>query len=79
MDCEWVAFLVRDGEEIKHHRFHAPTPEEALSKSEEFAKTEWRERQQEFPFTPELPADVILFRCFREWSYVDNRENAKEK
>lgn len=67
---EWMVFLVKDGEEIKHHRFHALTPEEALTKSEEFAKAEWEERQREFPFTPEFPADVVLFQLFHKWQYV---------
>jgi len=67
MGCEWIVILKRDGVEVGNHQFHADTEQEAVEKAELFIKKEHAERQSEFPFTKEYPANAVLFREFRKW------------
>ncbi|MFH1178279.1 MAG: hypothetical protein V1711_00940 [bacterium] len=58
---KYILLLNRKGKEEAFHRFDASDKEEANEKSKSLIMKEWRERQQEFPFTPEPPPDAILF------------------
>jgi hypothetical protein len=67
MDCEWIAILKRAGREIKRSEFHEADESGAIKRVEMMLKIELKERQKEFPFTEEHPANAILYRGFREW------------
>jgi len=57
---KWILVLNRDGQETTH-RFDEPAYPEAKAKSEDLIRKEWQERQREFPFTEEFPAEATLF------------------
>lgn len=61
---KWILILSRDGTETLH-RLEASTPKEAVAKSAILARKEWKERQEQFPFTSESPPSAILFCEFR--------------
>lgn len=67
MDCEWIVILKRGGQEIRRSEFHAAEEKEAIERVEFILKKELQERQREFPFTQEYPANAVLYRGFREW------------
>jgi len=64
---KFILILNRDGKEKMDHRFDAPTTKDAVTKSKALILKEHKERQAEFPFTPEPPPDAILFReCWKQ-------------
>lgn len=65
MKC--ILTLSRNGQETLHRFDDVKTLEEAGTKSEAIIQKEWRERQAEFPFTEELPADATLFCESHTW------------
>lgn len=70
MKC--ILILSRGGQETLH-RFDEPAYPEAHAKSEVLIRKEWTERQANFPFTKELPAEATLFCESFTW------QNWKEK